>query len=379
MTVKGVDATISELQKKAAKIQAVIDEMRQWKTVLAEQLERERRVALMELPTLPMENDGNVEDKKDVPTMQQEELAPEREEQALAPQVVERVDLEVMIEKQRREQEERDGRIRATVPSPLLSPFLDASLRGGRDKEEEDSLELLPSVPKRRRRSKMQGFRQACEVCGLHAMDTVEKLRAHLKTHIKMGSRTCPIPTCNQALKSAAGLSRHLLLSHHRLEQDSQAALFPDVKFVIPPRVILECFHCDAQFGDADELDMHIRKHMGQKYPRECNLEECRFLASTQDDMARHVIVSHYQLQAECSACGLVCQDDHECSIRSEDVIDKRVTVRWLRDKEIAWYEGTVKQYVPAMDSFEILYDDGTRVIESLSMRYWRTLAPVSN
>ncbi len=114
---------------------------------------------------------------------------------------------------------------------------------------------------------------------------------------------------------------------------------------------------------------------MVQKYPRECNLEECRFLASTQDDMARDVVVSHYQLQAECSACGLVCCDEHECSIRLEDVIDKRVAVCWLQDKDIAWCEGTVKRFFPATDSFETLYDDGTRVTESLSMRYWQLLA----
>jgi hypothetical protein len=324
--------------------------------MLADQLEREKRAALLELPTLPAEDGRNVEEI--VPTvLQAEELV--REEHAVAPQVAQMTDLVVIKDR-----------------GSELSPR-----KKQKGEEEHDVPELLPSMPKRQRQSKPQGFRQACEVCGRHGMYAVEKLRAHLKTHIKEGSRTCPIPTCSKMLKNAAGLFRHLLLSHHRLECDRQGgALFPDVKFVIPPGVILECFQCDARFGDSDELDAHIRKHMSQKCPRECNLDECIFNASTQDDMARHVIAFHYQLQAECSACGVyICADAHECSIRPEDVVNTRVTVRWLREKDIAWYAGTVKRYLPATDSFEILYDDGTLVNESLSMRYWRPLAPVSN
>jgi hypothetical protein len=48
--------------------------------------------------------------------------------------------------------------------------------------------------------------------------------------------------------------------------------------------------------------------------------------------------------------------------------------VRWLREDEIAWYEGEVRQYLAESDMYEILYDDGTRVTESLAMRYWRPL-----
>jgi hypothetical protein len=50
------------------------------------------------------------------------------------------------------------------------------------------------------------------------------------------------------------------------------AALAPDVNFVIPRGVMLECFECESRFRDTNELDVHIRKHMTKKYPRECNL-----------------------------------------------------------------------------------------------------------
>ncbi len=209
-------------------------------------------------------------------------------------------------------------------------------------------------------------------------------------------------------MKNTLGLSKHLLVGHHRVDKTNQqlpAAMSPDVNFVIPKGVMLECFECEERFREANDVDVHIRKHMTKKYPRDCNLvigvdsHPCTFkgksdlilffplffffflrarpfLASTQDDMARHILLAHYELQAECSACG-VREEDHECTIRPQDIEGRRVSVRWLRENDIAWYEGTLKRYVAESDMFEIFYDDGTQVTESLSMRYWRPLAPV--
>ncbi len=98
--------------------------------------------------------------------------------------------------------------------------------------------------------------------------------------------------------------------------------------------------------------------------------------ASSQDDMARHIIEAHYELQSECSACGSA-ELAHECPVKPEHIVGKRVSVRWLRENDIAWYDGVVKKYLPDKDMFEIFYDDGTNVTESLSMRYWRPLQRV--
>jgi len=92
--------------------------------------------------------------------------------------------------------------------------------------------------------------------------------------------------------------------------------------------------------------------------------------------MARHVIQFHYELAAECSACR-VSEEDHVCAISPKDIEGKRISVRWLREEEICWYEGVVKRYDPAADAFEIFYDDGSQVTESLSMRYWRPIDPI--
>jgi hypothetical protein len=43
--------------------------------------------------------------------------------------------------------------------------------------------------------------------------------------------------------------------------------------------------------------------------------------------MARHIIEAHYELQAECSACGSA-ELAHECRIRPKDIVGKRVTVK---------------------------------------------------
>ncbi len=254
------------------------------------------------------------------------------------------------------------------------------------EEEQEINLETLPGIPSKRHRRGLMSYRQACEVCGLVGMDTLEKLRAHIKTHVKNPSRTCPVPTCKQVLKSNAGLLRHILVGHHRMDRSSgeqvSVPLVPDVNFSVPPGLTLECFGCKRGFTNADELDGHIRKHLAKVYPQECNMmvgsnsTACRYQAATQDEMARHVILFHYKLEGECSVCGKR-GEGHECSIGSEDVVGKRVAVRWLRDNDIAWYSGTVKLYLPETDSFEIMYDDGTRVNESLSTRYWRLQAPV--
>ena len=104
-----------------------------------------------------------------------------------------------------------------------------------------------------------------------------------------------------------------------------------------------------------------------------CCLTNFSEKAPSQDDMARHIIEAHYELQSECSACGST-ELAHECGVRPEQIVGKRVTVRWLRENEIAWYDGEVRRYFPDRDVFEIFYDDGTQVTESLSMRYWRPL-----
>jgi hypothetical protein len=125
--------------------------------MLGDLLESEWIAALMELPTLPVEDDGGNVDE--VPTV----LQAEEHRDAVAPQVAQKTDLVVIKE-------------RGSEPSKQ------------KGEEEHDVLELLPSMPKRQRQSKPQGFRQACEVCGHHGMDTVEKLRTQLKSHIKEGS-----------------------------------------------------------------------------------------------------------------------------------------------------------------------------------------------
>ncbi len=379
--MKDIDDAIAELQRKACKVHSLIEDLHQWRMVLKEEIDRTKPVATPLCVAEGME--GN-----NTQVMRPQEVAvglvAVEQEEVAAPLT----DPVVITHTKTRSDKKRYSAREDVVLSPRPAPPAPQMAEDRTNLAKDDREETLPSMSNKRRRQGKMSYREACEVCGRHGLDTLEKLRAHLKTHLKDGARTCPIPTCKQVLKNTAGLLRHILVCHHGVERTvgelAPTLLSPDVNLVVPRGVTLGCFGCDARFNDADALDVHIRKHLNNKYPRECNLvmgpelTACLFKAATQDDMARHIVLSHYQVQAECSACGQRSQD-HECSIKPQDIEGKRVTVRWLRDSEIAWYDGTVKRYLPATDTYEIFYDDGTHVTENLSMRYWRPLSRITS
>ena len=162
-----------------------------------------------------------------------------------------------------------------------------------------------PSSASSGKRKKETVYRKACEVCGLLNLETSEMLRDHLSSHLEDGSRVCPIPTCKKMMGSVGSLKKHLLASHHRLEKaghTSSIEMVPDMIFALPQGTMLECFECEERFSNAVALDCHFRKHLMEEFPRECCLlikdDPCNFTAQTQDDMARHIILQHYELRS---------------------------------------------------------------------------------
>merc|ERR1711964_147807 len=202
----------------------------------------------------------------------------------------------------------------------------------------------------------------------------------------RSGDFVCPITACSVSFGNRNAAARHLLESHHQLDRAKKLSLNPEPDFLRPPGLMMECWECSQDFKEPEELVDHFNEHLPAEYPNVCMLQlpngtDCSYNADAMDEMIRHILVAHYELGSECSACGDASLA-HKCPVQARHLVGTRVRVRWnLSDPTTnetigyEWFEGLVLGYDEDTDEFEILYDDGSRIKENLEMRFWRPCA----
>ena len=244
-------------------------------------------------------------------------------------------------------------------------------------------------VPKNRKAGLQSVYLKQCEVCSLPGLDTAGKLTAHLNTHVVADEPVCPILSCRMAFRNGKQVQTHLLQEHHKLQIGVSIPLAPEPAYQAEDFVTLACWECQAEFKHPFELDSHIREHLPSEYPKCCMLTQqdgkpCKYVAEYSDQLARHVVMSHYEVKFECSVCGNP-NLGHDCPLQPDDLVGVNISVRWQTNDDDgepigwAWFDGTVKSFHPESQSFEIDYDDDTKVMENLALRFWRPSERIFN
>jgi len=121
-----------------------------------------------------------------------------------------------------------------------------------------------------------------CDQCGL-TFRSFSGLYHHQKTHEGQLYR-CPEPNCDKEYKTEHLLRRHLKV--HRDHRDGN----------------LKCPHCEKTFCRADYLEIHIKRHLGQK-DEKC--PECGKGFVCKSDLIRHKLNVHSAYgRYQCPDCG---------------------------------------------------------------------------